>query len=195
MARVDIEAARRQQIIESSMQCIHEDGIANASLKRIAQRSGITSGLILHYFGDKDSLFEEVYRSLYRRLARETLARLSKAETPIERLISVLEAQVCDEMIAAPVNATWHAICAFAPQNPTLSRLERINSRRLQSNLVYILKSAGIHTSEAEDIAEELHAMIYGLWSNLAYDALSNPNQAREILFRYVRVRIPSLLD
>lgn len=195
MARAEIEAKRKSEIIDASMQCIHEHGIASTSLKRIAQLAGVTSGLILHYFGDKESLLEEVYRSLYRRLAHETLKRLATAQTPVERLFAILEAQVCEEMIAAPVNATWHAICAFAPQNPNLSRMERINTKRLMSNLSHTLKSIGTEEQEAHEIAEELHAMIYGLWSGLAYDALSDPGQARLVLFRYVRARIPAILD
>jgi len=59
------------------------------------------------------------------------------------------------------------------------------------SNLVYLLKRMGLAHAEAAEIAEELLAMIYGLWLNLANNAISEPAQARAILFRFIRARIP----
>ena len=47
----------------------------------------------------------------------------------------------------------------------------------------------------ARGAAEELVAMIYGLWSNLANRAIADPDKARSILFRYLRVRIPEFAE
>ena len=74
------------------MICIHQEGLAAATLDGIARHAGITKGLILHYFKDKDGLLTAVYRDLYQRLGIETLQRLQKAATPRDRLFAVLEA-------------------------------------------------------------------------------------------------------
>ena len=193
MPKIGMEPLRRRQVIDATMQCIYEEGMARTSLQRIARRAGITSGLILHYFDDKDGLFAAVYRDLYRQLAQETKSRLERARTPLDRLFAVLEAQVCDEMVEPKTVATWFAICAKASELPMLARLERINSKRLLSNLVHILKSSGLKHDDAMEIAEELLAMIYGLWSNLANNAIE-ADQARAILSRYIRIRMPQLM-
>ena len=193
MPKLGMEPVRRRQVIDATMESIYLDGMARTSLQRIARHAGITSGLILHYFDDKEGLFKAVYRDLYRRLAEETALRLKRAETPLEKLFAILEAQVCDEMVEPRTVATWFAICAKSSETPALARLERINSKRLLSNLVYILKLSGLSHIEAVEIAEELLAMIYGLWSNLANHAIFDPEQARAILFRFIRVRIPQL--
>lgn len=195
MPKVGMEPVRRRQVIDATMECIHKEGMARTSLQRIARYAGITSGLILHYFDGKEGLFEAVYRDLYQRLATETMSRLQQAKMPQEKLFAILEAQVCNEMVHPRMVATWFAICAKASEKPALARLERINSKRLVSNLVYILKSSGLEHIEATEIAEELLAMIYGLWSNLANNAISNPKHARKILFRFIRARIPQISD
>lgn len=188
-----MEPVRRRQVIDATIQCIYLDGMARASLQRIARRAGVTSGLILHYFGDKEGLFVDVYRDLYQRLGKQTALRSSQSVTPLMKLFAILEAQVCDEMVEPATVATWFAICAKSSEIPALARLERINSKRLTSNLIHILKLSGVPHPEAKEIAQELLAMIYGLWSNLANRAIANPEQARAILFRYIKARIPQL--
>lgn len=192
MPKIGMEPLRRRQVIDATMQCIYEEGMARTSLQRIARRAGITSGLILHYFDDKDGLFASVYRDLYRSIAEQTRKRLKTAKTPLERLVAVLEAQVCDEMVEPATVATWFAICAKATELPMLARLERINSKRLLSNLMHIMKSSGLAHDDASEIADELLAMIYGIWSNLANNAI-DADRARAILSRFIRIRVPEL--
>lgn len=188
-----MEPLRRRQVIDATMACIHEEGIARTSLQRIAGRAGITPGLILHYFNGKDGLFQAVYQDLYTRLEEETVRRLDKAETPADRLFALLEAQVCAEMVAPHIVSTWFTLGAKAPETPALARMEAINTRQLSDNLTGILKETGQPQAEAKEISEELIALIYGLWTNLAHKTISTPEQARAILFRYIRARAPHL--
>ncbi|MEM7426408.1 MAG: transcriptional regulator BetI [Pseudomonadota bacterium] len=191
MPKLGMEPIRKRQVIEATMRCIHEDGMARTSLQRVARNAGITSGLILHYFDDKEGLFEAVYRDLYKRLAGETVSRLKQSATARERFFAVLEAQVCDEMVEPRVVATWFALAAKAPETPSLARLERANARRMNSNLIHILKRLGLSRVEAAEIAEELLALIYGLWTNLAHKTIADAEAARTVLYRYVRARVP----
>lgn len=195
MPKVGMEPIRKRQVIDATMACIHEEGIANASLQRIARRAEIASGLIPYYFGDKEGLFEAVYRDLYKRLADETIHRLKRAKTPIDRLFAVLEAQMSNEMVEPRVVATWFTLSAKAFETPGLARMERINARRLVSNLVHTLKTIGVSHAEAMEIAEELMTMIYGIWPLLAHGTIKSPEQARNILFRFIKNRIPQLAD
>ena len=136
MPKLGMEPLRRRQVIDATVACIHEDGMARASLQRIARRAGITSGLILHYFDGKQGLFEAVYRDLYQRLADETARRIEEAGSPLEKLIALLEAQVSDEMVEPATVATWFALGAKAPETPALARMERINARFIASVVV-----------------------------------------------------------
>ena len=55
--------ARRAQIVAATMQVIAEDGLAQASFARIAERAGLSSTrLISYHFAGKDELIEAVVR-------------------------------------------------------------------------------------------------------------------------------------
>ncbi len=193
MPKVGMEPIRKRQVIDSTMLCLHEEGISRTSLQRIASRAGITSGLILHYFDGKEGLFDAVYQDLYARLDEETERRLRNANTPSDRLVALLEAQVCKEMVEPQIVSTWFMLGAKAPETPTLARMEQTNTKQLATNITDILKEIGQSQAEAKEISDELIALIYGLWTNLAHKTISTPEQARAILFRYIRARVPKL--
>ena len=62
--RTFIETARRAQIVAAAIDTIAEVGYANASLAQIAQRLGISRGLISYHFANKDELITEVGREV-----------------------------------------------------------------------------------------------------------------------------------
>lgn len=55
-----IEAARRAQIVESAIEVIAEVGYARASMARIAERAGISRGLISYHFAGKHELIAQI---------------------------------------------------------------------------------------------------------------------------------------
>jgi TetR/AcrR family transcriptional regulator, fatty acid metabolism regulator protein len=60
-----IEAARRAQIIEYTIETIATLGYAQASLAQIAQRAGISKGVITYHFTNKEELLEQVVTEIY----------------------------------------------------------------------------------------------------------------------------------
>lgn len=184
MPKVGMEAIRRRQVIDGTIACIHADGLGAASLKAIAKHAGVAPTLILHYFKDKDGVIEAVYRDLYARLAKETLRKLRVARTPQERLTAVLEAQLSSEMVSQDVVTAWFALSAIAADKPSLKRMERINSSRLMSNMIHALRLDGFDPGDAHEIATELMATVYGLWTLLAHGTISGPSNANQILLR-----------
>jgi TetR/AcrR family transcriptional regulator, fatty acid metabolism regulator protein len=58
--RTFIETARREQIAAAAIDAIAEAGYAGASFARIAERLGISRGLISYHFAGKDDLIKQV---------------------------------------------------------------------------------------------------------------------------------------
>lgn len=56
----EVESARRDQVIDSAIELIAEQGHARASLSRIAARAEISKAAVLYYFTSKDELLEAV---------------------------------------------------------------------------------------------------------------------------------------
>jgi AcrR family transcriptional regulator len=58
--RTFTETARRAQIVQAAIDTIAELGYGRASLARIAERLGISKGVISYHFAGKDDLIKEV---------------------------------------------------------------------------------------------------------------------------------------
>ncbi len=60
-----IETARRAQIIGCAIEIIATLGYSQASLTRIAEKAGISKGVVLYYFKNKEALIEQVVIEVY----------------------------------------------------------------------------------------------------------------------------------
>jgi TetR/AcrR family transcriptional regulator, fatty acid metabolism regulator protein len=60
-----IETARRKQIIECTIETLAETGYWQTSLEKIAQKAGISKGVILYYFKNKDTLILETAQYIF----------------------------------------------------------------------------------------------------------------------------------
>ena len=75
MPKVGMEPIRRQQLIQATMAAIHEVGLADATIMRIARHAGVSAGIISHYFGGKDGLLEATMRQIQHDLGQAVAAR------------------------------------------------------------------------------------------------------------------------
>jgi AcrR family transcriptional regulator len=78
--RTFIEAARRAQIVSAAIDTIAELGYGQASLARIAERAGISKGVIGYHFQGKDELLGEVVAEVLVK-AREYMQPRMSAES------------------------------------------------------------------------------------------------------------------
>ena len=74
-------AARRTQIVGATIEAIAEDGFAQASFARIAERAGLSSTrLISYHFTDKDELIGAVVQHVLTSIATYVGSRIDAAE-------------------------------------------------------------------------------------------------------------------
>ena len=82
-------AATRERILDETVACILEDGYAAASAKRIAERAGVTWGVVQYHFGDRDGILAEVVeRGLHVRV--ETMSSTEIPEAPLRARVEAL---------------------------------------------------------------------------------------------------------
>ena len=186
MPKVGMEDLRRRQLIAATITSIHEEGFANATIARISRTAGLSGGIVAHYFDDKAGLLAATMRSLAQSLLRETVTRLKAAETPEERIDAVILANFSDSQNDPESVSAWLAFWSEARKTPALWRIQKINERRLLSNLRHAFKQL-LPEDEARMAAAGLAAMIEGLWLRCALT--SGPltvDQARAIARDYV---------
>jgi TetR/AcrR family transcriptional repressor of bet genes len=155
---------RRAQLIDATLLTIDQTGLAGATLASVAQRASISTGIVSHYFGDKDGLLEATMRHVLRDLWQATSRRRRAAKAdPRSKLRAVVAANFDAEQTSGPVMKTWLAFWSESMHKPQLRRLQYVNTRRLNSNLCADFSKA-MPRAAARRAASGLAALIDGLW-------------------------------
>jgi AcrR family transcriptional regulator len=89
-----IEEARRAQIVGCAIETIAELGYVQASLARIAQRAGISKGVIGYHFAGKDELLGEVVRDVLAQAEAYMRPRMEGHSTGRDTLRAYIESNL-----------------------------------------------------------------------------------------------------
>jgi AcrR family transcriptional regulator len=84
------ESDTRQRLIDATVQCILEDGFYRASSNAIAERAGLSWGVIQYYFGSRENLMLTVLEEGTRLLVEELSTSQIVGETLVDRIESYL---------------------------------------------------------------------------------------------------------
>ncbi len=79
----------RAKIIDETVRCIAEEGFAAATAKHVAERAGVTWGVIQYHFGDRNGLLMGVVDDGVARLL-DSLSSADVAELPMRERIEVV---------------------------------------------------------------------------------------------------------
>lgn len=79
----------RARIIDETVRCISEEGFAAATAKHVAERAGVTWGVIQYHFGDRNGLLMAVVDDGVDRLI-ESLSSADVSELPLRERIEVV---------------------------------------------------------------------------------------------------------
>src|SRR5689334_21780066 len=81
----------RAKIIDETVRCIAEEGFAAATAKHVAERAGVTWGVIQYHFGDRNGLLIAVVDDGVSRLV-ESLSTVDVGDLPLPaRLATVVD--------------------------------------------------------------------------------------------------------
>ena len=64
MPKVGMQPIRRRQLIDATLEAINEVGMHDATIAQIARRARRITGIISHYFKDKNGLLEATMRDI-----------------------------------------------------------------------------------------------------------------------------------
>jgi betaine-aldehyde dehydrogenase len=186
-----LEEVRRRQLVEVTIDSLAELGFVGTTLAQIAARAGVSPGLVAHYFGDKDGLLEEAFRSLARRVGTHVRARLRHAATPRGRIQAVIDANLAPEEFERRTGTAWLAFWGQVLHVESLKRIQSVYQRRTLSNLRNSLKKL-MPPDEAQSLAAMIAAMIDGVWLRAALSGWgeADSESARALLTAFVDGRL-----
>ncbi|MBZ9705224.1 transcriptional regulator BetI [Mesorhizobium sp. ESP7-2] len=174
---------RRKELRQAAFAVLEREGIAGATLEKVAAHAGASKGIVLHYFRNKQELFEHAMREANAVLCNAVVARLRQARTSMERLDAVIEGNFEEHLFLPPLCHAWLSLCAEVPRDEKLARIQKVIHGRMRSNLLSGLRGL-TSPGEADDIALGVTALIDGLWLRLG---LQPGSVSREQAIRQVK--------
>ncbi|MBQ0834300.1 transcriptional regulator BetI [Marinobacter sp.] len=187
MARLGVESIRRQQLIDATLKVIEEHGFQGATIGKIAGASELSVGIVSHYFGGKQGLLEATMRYLLSSLQQDVSTLMAgRPNTPRERLMAIVDANFSGVQTHAQSAKTWLAFWTQAMHSPDLMRLQRVNERRLLSNLMFYLRQL-MPADQVRTTAQTIAALIDGFWLRAAMsEGRIEPDQAIALCKTYI---------
>jgi len=90
-ANIRIKDDRQQQILAAALKVFISKGFAAAKMSDIADKAGVSYGLVYHYFASKDDVYRELMRSATE-VSRHFMEHLEAEDTqPVDKLRALAE--------------------------------------------------------------------------------------------------------
>jgi AcrR family transcriptional regulator len=162
---------RHQEILNAAAKVITERGLAETRISDIAERAGVSPGLILYYFESKDRLLSDALTYTNDRFYLETsreLRRISDARDRLDRFIQLSVPGLLPEFERLEEWALWIEIWVRALRDEEMAKDREVLDKRWRAQIADIVRhgqdsGAFPASDDADDLALRLGALIDGL--------------------------------
>ncbi|MEV0336957.1 TetR/AcrR family transcriptional regulator [Nocardia sp. NPDC050717] len=139
------------ELLQAATAVIAEEGYANASLRKVAQRAGYTTGAVTYYFANKAELITALVESRFDRY--DAMLEQAREQTDIPALIRRWLAMTTSDSQHWPVMSE---VLVHARTEPALAALIRDRYARYRDVHASIIKDAQVRGTIRDDIPAEL---------------------------------------
>lgn len=165
MPKLGMEEIRKEQVIKATEKCIIEKGLSNISIKDIAAEAKLSTGIIYHYFKNKDDLLLQVLKEAFRKSHEQVIQTVEPIGDSVVKLKKHIE-----YIHAVPKdNPEFYAVLMSylgeAQHNPKVKKIIALFFKNLRSYIVNYLSKNTSQAAEIQDRSrvELLAAMMIGL--------------------------------
>jgi TetR/AcrR family transcriptional regulator, transcriptional repressor of bet genes len=174
--REEAKERRRIELIEATIDSIARRGFSDTTLADVADRAGLSRGIVNFYFKSKDVLFADTLRHLADEY-RQTWGRaLSKAgDDPARRLRALLMVNFDPRVFSRKKIAVWYAFWGEAKSRPAYLAVCAEKDREYRQALdacVSAVVAAGNYSSDPAAAVRTFDAVTDGFW----LDRLTDPD-------------------
>lgn len=167
MTRQSIRDIRRAELSQAAFDALVQHGIRGTTLDRVAKIAGVSKGVVLHHFKDKDALFEGVQRKANTVLRVCVSELLGHADTPLERLYAIIVGNFAAPVFQQEICHAWISLCSDVPHNRQSQRIQTVVHTRMRSNLLSALRP--LAAQDAPRIAFHLRTVMDGIWLRASF--------------------------
>ncbi len=163
----ELSAERRERILQAMAQCVVEEGIQGASLRKVAKRANATTGMITHYYRSKDDLIVEALKAAGARF-RQSLATAG-IKPGINRLQKRFELRMASQKTdGVPSWKYWLEYWAAATRSEDLRKhhveMSRAGTASMTEDVEQAIADGDAKQSMDPNLAAGItHALYYGL--------------------------------
>jgi TetR/AcrR family transcriptional repressor of bet genes len=188
---------RREQLIQATIHCVADRGLADTTIATVAQEAGLSQGIVNLHFRSKDGLLTETLRYLadeYRNAVQDA-AEIGSV-SPVEGLLAMVELDFRRTICSREKLAVWFAFWGERRFRPTYRRICAERDRSYDDMVRALCADLRVRGDYAEVdsdvIADGLSALTDGLWLDLLVrpDSMSR-EQAKRIAISYLADAFP----
>lgn len=195
--RARSKAARQQQLIGATIDCIAERGLSSLTLAQVAQQAGVSIGLINLHFQSKERLLELTLQHLsdeYRDAWQAAL--LEAGDSPLAQLRALVNLDFSKPISDVNRIAVWFAFWGETKVRPTYRKLcagrDLEYNQALHAICSTLLEHESISDTSADTVAQTLSALTDGLWLDLLmHPRRMTRKRAKSICESYLSQVIP----
>jgi TetR/AcrR family transcriptional regulator, transcriptional repressor of bet genes len=165
--RREPEETRRVQLMQAALELIAEGGQKAATVREIADRAGVTPGLIRHYFQSKEALTSAAYSHLMDEMTARSSAELTVApDDPAARLAAFIAASMRPPVLDGQAVALWAGFLHAVQRDPDMREVHRGSYLRYRDSLQALIAALPREGPARDPTADAIacNAVIDGLW-------------------------------
>jgi AcrR family transcriptional regulator len=165
--RRESEENRRSALIAATQELVAQGGPEAATVRAIAERAGVTPGLIRHYFQSKDELNRAAYRALMDGMtAKGSDAIEGVGAQPAERLAAFIAASLRPPVLDAGAVVLWAGYMHKVRSDPDLLAVHESAYLSYRDTLQKLIETLPREIVPGQTRREAIacNAVIDGLW-------------------------------
>lgn len=196
--RTENAAHRRRQIIEATVRSVIRNGLSGTTLATVSAEAGLSQGVAVFYFKNKQTLLGEVLRHHYEVYQRHWLQALDAAgPDPLDQLIAMVKADFDPKICNANSLVVWHAFWGEANARPLYAEIsEKYDAERaaaMRNISVALLGAPGRTVQDAADLGTGIDALTDGFWLRIYLsNGETDTKQALQITARFLAAAFPA---
>ncbi len=165
--RRESEERRREDLIAAALDLVAEGGLHAATVRAIADRAGVTPGLIRHYFTSKEDLTRVAYHRLMERMITDSAAVLQgRPDDAMARLANFVVASVSPPVADPIAVGLWAAFVHDVRRNAAMRDIHTANYLAFRDMLQGLIAALPRSVSDAQLRSDAIacNGVIDGLW-------------------------------
>ncbi len=192
MARPNVEALRREQILASTCKVVAKRGVASLRISDVAKEVGFSTGTIHYYFADKETLLREAFSFNVRNSISRRKDLLASTPDPVDLLTRYVDSYLPDNRETVKAWRVWAEFWAISIRDTDMQSVIDVFDVDWRSTTFRIISQGQTEGRFREGDPMQFTNMLIAMIDGLAVQVLAN---SKEMNVETMRDTLHSFID